>query len=420
MLQSPPQSTHPGQPASENSMTAGTVVFLLSLLLGIQPVTTDLYLPALPALTSGFGAKLSQAQLTLTGMLLAFGCSQMVWGPLSDRIGRRPVLLAGLGLYAVAGVGALLAGSMDWLILWRVLQGAAMGAAVMAGRAIVRDLYAPEQGARILSKALSGLGVIAALSAPVGSWLASAWGWRAALGALAVFGACALVAVAWRFVETVPRLNPQATQPAVLLRTWGRVLSHPTFWTYGLLATVSYAGLFTFLGSSSFVFMDVLGISRVNYGWTMFAMAISYLGGTFLCRCLLVRMGVQRTVRMAGFITLGGGGLMALLPHLGIIHPLTVLLPYCIFMVGHGIHQPCGQSGAVGPFPDAAGAASALSGLMMMLVAFGVGSWLGWRMDGSVFPLTNGIGFWAVAITTVAWVLVPRFGSPRTPPKRVV
>ena len=114
------------------------------------------------------------------------------------------------------------------------------------------------------------------------------------------------------------------------------------------------------------------------------------------------------------------GGLMALLPHLGIIHPLTVLLPYCIFMVGHGIHQPCGQSGAVGPFPDAAGAASALSGLMMMLVAFGVGSWLGWRMDGSVFPLTNGIGFWAVAITTVAWVLVPRFGSPRTPPKRVV
>ena len=420
MPQSPPQSAHPGQPASENSMTAGTVVFLLSLLLGIQPVTTDLYLPALPAITSGFGAKLSQAQLTLTGMLLAFGCSQMVWGPLSDRIGRRPVLLAGLGLYAVAGVGALLAGSMDWLILWRVLQGAAMGAAVMAGRAIVRDLYAPEQGARILSKALSGLGVIAALSAPVGSWLASAWGWRAALGALAVFGAFALVAVAWRFVEPVPRLNPQATQPAVLLRTWGRVLSHPTFWTYGLLATVSYAGLFTFLGSSSFVFMDVLGISRVNYGWTMFAMAISYLGGTFLCRRLLVRMGVQRTVRMAGFITLGGGGLMALLPHLGIIHPLTVLLPYCIFMVGHGIHQPCGQSGAVGPFPDAAGAASALSGLMMMLVAFGVGSWLGWRMDGSVFPLTNGIGFWAVAITTVAWVLVPRFGSPRTPPKRVV
>ena len=94
-------------------MSAGTVVFVLSLLLGIQPVTTDLYLPALPAITSGFGATLSQAQLTLTGMLLAFGLSQMVWGPLSDRVGRRPVLLAGLGLYVLAAVGALLASSME-------------------------------------------------------------------------------------------------------------------------------------------------------------------------------------------------------------------------------------------------------------------------------------------------------------------
>lgn len=417
---SSPPLANPGQDAQRRQMSAGTVVFVLSLLLGIQPVTTDLYLPALPAITSGFGASLSQAQLTLTGMLLAFGLSQMVWGPLSDRLGRRPVLLVGLGLYALAGTGALLASSMHWLIVWRVLQGAAMGAAVMAGRAIVRDLYAPEQGARILSKALSGLGVIAALSAPVGSWLASAWGWRAALGALAVFGAFALVVIAWRFVETVPRLNPQATQPAVLLGTWGRILANPTFWTYGLLATVSYAGLFTFLGSSSFVFIDVLGVSRVNYGWALFTMANSYLAGTFLCRRLLGRLGIQRTVRVAGFITLAGGTTMGVLPHLGLTHPLTVLLPYCVFMVGHGIHQPCGQAGSVGPFPQAAGAASALSGLMMMVVAFAVGSWLGWRLDGTVFPLTNGIWFWAACIAAVAWVLVPRFGAaPQTPPKRV-
>jgi DHA1 family bicyclomycin/chloramphenicol resistance-like MFS transporter len=400
-------------------MTAGTVVFVLSLLLGIQPVTTDLYLPALPAITSGFGGTLSQAQLTLSGMLLAFGLSQMVWGPVSDRFGRRPVLLMGLGLYVVAAIGALLATSMDWLIVWRVLQGAAMGAAVMAGRAIVRDLYAPEEGARILSKALSGLGVIAALSAPTGSWLASAWGWRAAMGALAVFSAFTLLVVALRFVESLPERRPQATQLAVLLRTWRHILSNTTFWTYALLATVSYAGLFTFLGSSSFVFINVLGLSRVNYGWVMFAMANSYLAGTFLCRFLLLRMGVQRTVMLAGGLTLTGGTVLGVLPHLGLIHPLAVLLPYCVFMVGHGIHQPCGQSGSVGPFPQAAGAASALSGLMMMLVAFGVGSWLGWRMDGTVFPLVHGVWFWSAAIAAVAWVLVPRFGSPRTPPRRV-
>lgn len=396
-------------------MTPGTVVLLLSLLLGIQPVTTDLYLPTLPAITRGFGGSLGQAQLTLTGMLLAFGSSQMVWGPLSDRVGRRPVLLMGLGLYTLSGVGALLSASMEWLIAWRVLQGAAMGAAVMAGRAIVRDLYAPEQGARVLSKALSGLGLIAAFTAPVGGWLASTFGWRAALGALAVFGGITLLAVAWRFVETVKHPNPHATQPRVLWRTWRTVLSHPTFWAYAMLATVSYAGLFTFLGASSFVFIDVLGLSRVQYGWSMFCMSVSYLSGTFLCRHLLPRLGVQRTVAVAGAITLTGGTLVGLLAQAGVVHPLTVLLPFCLFMVGHGIHQPCGQSGAVGPFPQAAGAASALSGLMMMLVAFATGSWLGWRLDGTVFPLTNGVWFWSVCIALTAWTLVQRFGGIKPP-----
>jgi DHA1 family bicyclomycin/chloramphenicol resistance-like MFS transporter len=399
-------------------MTPGFVVLTLSLLLGIQPITTDLYLPALPAITSGFGAPLSQAQLTLTGMLLAFGCSQMVWGPLSDRLGRRPILLTGLTLYTVAAVGSVFANDMHDLVVWRLVQGAAMGAAVMAGRAIVRDLYQPEQGARVLSKALSGLGVLAAFSAPVGSWVASHMGWRAALAVPALFGAVALGLLLWRFQETLKHPNPNALQPAVLVRTWRTILSHPTFWAYSVLATVSYAGLFTFLGASSFVFIDVLGVSRVNYGWVMFTMATSYLLGTFVCRRLLVRVGVKRTVAMAGFITLTGGTLAGVLPWLGVVHPLAILGPFCLFTLAHGVHQPCGQAGATGPFPQAAGAASALAGLMSMLAAFGVGTWLGWRMDGTVFPLTQGLWFWSACIAATAWTLVQRFGDTPKPPQR--
>ena len=132
-------------------MHPATVVLILSMLLGVQPITTDLYLPALPALTEGFGAPMSQAQLTLTALLLAFGLSQLIWGPLSDRFGRRPVLLVGLTCYVVASIGNTLAPTMDMLIIWRTLQGAAMGAGVMCARAIVRDLYQPVEGARILS-----------------------------------------------------------------------------------------------------------------------------------------------------------------------------------------------------------------------------------------------------------------------------
>jgi MFS transporter, DHA1 family, multidrug resistance protein len=124
-------------------MSAALIVLILSMLLGIQPITTDLYLPALPALTEGFGASMSQAQLTLSALLLAFGTSQLIWGPLSDRFGRRPILLWGLAAYTLASVGSTLAPSMALLIVWRVMQGAAMGAVVMCARAIVRDLYLP-------------------------------------------------------------------------------------------------------------------------------------------------------------------------------------------------------------------------------------------------------------------------------------
>ena len=157
-------------------MPAPLVILILSLLLGLQPITTDLYLPALPALTASFGAVPAQAQLTLTALLLAFGASQLFWGPLSDRIGRRRVLLIGLAGYTLAAVGSALAGSIEVMVFWRVLQGAFMGAGTVCARAIVRDLYAPQEGARAMSKGLSGLGVAACLSPPLGGVLAEWFG----------------------------------------------------------------------------------------------------------------------------------------------------------------------------------------------------------------------------------------------------
>ncbi len=163
-------------------MSPGLVVLTLSLLLGLQPIATDLYLPALPALTAGFGAAMSHAQLTLTALLLAFGVSQMFWGPLSDRFGRRPILLIGMSAFVVASVGSTFSPSIEQLIVWRAVQGAAMGAGVMCARAIVRDLYQPTEGARMMSKGLTGLGVIACASAPLGGLLSdrsahSRWAW---------------------------------------------------------------------------------------------------------------------------------------------------------------------------------------------------------------------------------------------------
>ena len=393
-------------------MSPGMVVLVLSMLLGIQPVTTDLYLPALPALTEGFGAPMSQAQLTLSALLLAFGTSQLIWGPLSDRFGRRPILLWGLFAYTLASVGSTLASSMTVLIIWRIVQGAAMGAAVMCARAIVRDLYQPLEGARAMSKGLSGLGVLACISAPLGGLLSELFGWRMALMALAVFGAATLALISLRFEETLAQKNPRALQPATLLRTWVHILCNPTFLAFSVLTAASYGGLFTFLATSSFVFIKVLGLTKTHYGLIMFSMCFCYLTGTFICRRLLPRFGVWRSVAVAACLTLAGGTLMGVLAWAGIQNVWAIMLPYYLFMLGHGVHQPCGQSGAVGPFPQAAGAASALNGFLMMVVAFGMGGWLGTHMDGTVRPLTNGVWFWSALIAATAWTVIQKYGEP--------
>jgi DHA1 family bicyclomycin/chloramphenicol resistance-like MFS transporter len=179
-------------------MTPLLVVLLLSLLLGIQPVTTDVYLPALPALQHDLRAPMSQVQMTFAALLLSFGISQLVWGPLSDRFGRRPILLWGMGTYVLASLACVLAPSMPLLIAARIAQGAAMGAAVMCARAIVRDLFPPLEGARVMSKGLSGLGVIAIACAPLGSLLTELFHWRAAMMVLVVFGAATWCLLALR------------------------------------------------------------------------------------------------------------------------------------------------------------------------------------------------------------------------------
>jgi len=399
--------------AASTAIQPGMAILVLAMLLSIQPVTTDLYLPALPALTRSLGAQMAAAQLTLSGLLLAFGCSQMVWGPLSDRFGRRPILLAGLGIYTVASLGSAFAPTMTLLIVWRIAQGAAMGAVVMCARAIVRDLYTPLDSARAMSKALTGLGIVACICAPLGGVLSEWLGWRAALMALTVYAVATLALVALRLPETLAHRNPKALQPRALVGTWMQVLRSPTFWAFSLQTTATYGGLFTFLAASSFVFIDVLGLTRTQFGWTMASACVAYLAGTFLCRRLLVRQGLLRTVAIAGALSMSGGTLMAVVAFMGWHQPWALLLPFYLFMLGHGIHQPCGQSGAVGPFPKAAGVASALNGFMMMLAAFGIGGWLGMRLDGTVWPLVNGIWFWSVVLALISWTLVQKFGAPR-------
>lgn len=386
---------------------------VLALLMGLQPATTDIYLPALPALTKALGASMGAAQLTMSALILAFGFGQLAWGPVADRIGRRPVLVASLGLYLLASLAGAAARDIDILIVCRAAQGFTMAGAVVCSRAMVRDLYQPHEGAQVMALALSGLGVVAIGGPPLGGLVAALWGWRAALLVVSCYGAAALAIIVWRLPETLAQKNPHATALRPMLANWAGIARHPTFIAWTLLVACTYGGIFTYLAGSSFVFIDLLGLSPAAYGLAMASVSCFYLAATVLCRRWIRRHGVTGAVMRGAGFTAAAALMLAYVAVTQRASLWTLLLPQWLYAFGHGFHMPCGQAGAVAPFPEKAGAASALAGFVLALVAFGIGRWLGVALDGTVRPFAAGLAFWAAATALIAWSLVRRHGLPR-------
>lgn len=387
------------------------LVVTLTLCLGIQAITTDLYLPSLPLITSDLNSEVSQTQLTLSMLLVFFGLGQILAGPISDRWGRRPTLMISLALYSASAIGAALSDSMNGLIFWRSLQGLFMSGSVVCARALPRDLYSPDKAAGAISKGLTGLGLIACLSPILGSLLVGWQGWRMTLFFLSLFGLASLFWIVFRQPETIRLRQPNALNFVTLWSNWKLIILNPKFRAYTLLSSASYGGLFVFLASSSFIFSKVYGQSPFTYGLWLIASSLCYIGGTFLCRRLLKTNPIHIVVKIGGYLALLGGGTMSILSLLG-FEGIWYFFPFhIIFMIAHGLNLPCSTAGAIGPFPDKAGTAAAISGFVMMLVAFITGLILGKFLSGSspsVYPLTLGMGFWSIVIAYTTLILLPK------------
>ena len=394
-------------------MTPDQAALILALLLSLQPLTTDLLLAALPALAADLHAGMAPIQLTMAATVLGFGIAQLIWGPVADRFGRRPVMLCGLAAYALATLGAMLAGSVEQLIAGRALQGAAMAAPVVCGRAMVRDLYEPHEGAGVMAKALSRVGVVAVLCPTLSGFCISLFGWRATF-ALMLTAGLALGLLVWSSLsETARQLNPNATRAKPLLHQVGVILRDPMFGCWTLLVSCSYGALFVCLAGAGVVLIQVLHVAPLWAGVALSGMGLAYTAGTLCCRRWLPRHGLVGTVSRGAGFSLACALLMTAVAITDTRSVWALLLPMTLFAFGHGMHQPCGQTGAVAAFPHAAGLASALAGFALAVVACGVSLYLGQALGGnSVRPVAVGVALGSGLTALVAWTLVRRHGEP--------
>lgn len=384
------------------------LLFLLTGFLSLQPLSTDLYLASLPALRTHFDAPVSAVQLTLSAFLAGFAISQLLAGPLSDRFGRRPVALGGAALYVAASLLGAVAPSLAVLVAARVVQALGVCCTVVCSRAIVRDLYEAEPGARVMARALSWMG-IAPIAGPVlGGLVQSAFGWRMNFVVLMALGVAVLVATLRILPETNRHRNPHATDLGPLLRNYALVASSRRFWAHALPITGSYGALFCFISASSFVLIELFGVSERAFGFTYALVTLGYLLGTISVRRMLARIGLSASIRLGATVGLAAAAALTLFAALGVQTLAVVMVPMCIVTAAHGFIQPCCQIGAIDPFPRNAGAATALMGFVMLTIASLAGWLVGALHDGTTRPLA-----WVVLASMLfcacsAWGLLRR------------
>lgn len=382
---------------------------LLPLLLAAQPVATDSYLPALPAIAKELGS----ASTSLTLFVLAFGFAQLLCGPLADRFGRRPVLLAGLGCYAIAALGGAFAGSVAVLAGWRTLQGFSMAAILVCARAAVRDLYPAHEGPHVMARGLTGLGVVGLLAPLLGAWLVQGAGWRWVMASMALYALVLLVLCWHSFGETRRPLAGDVSAPRGSARA---VFASRSFRAWASVAATTYGGLFCFLLLSPMVYIGYLGWSPAMYGWIPAGGSLVYIFSTTMCRRLLRRYGPVGTVQLGATLSITGAAIQALGCWLAPHSALPLLAGHAVYCLGHGIHQPCGQAGAVGDLPHLAGRAVSWSGFGMMMVAFSVGQVAAQFVDtdfsNGAWPMVVPMLLAGCGLLAIAFLWLPRLQHP--------
>lgn len=356
-------SSHPDRTLHHGWLIAN---LLAQLAFGLLAMTIGL--PSMQEWPAIFGASQAAVQLTFSGYVLTYGLLQLVYGPLSDRLGRRRVLMFGLLITLLGSVVAALATDLSTLVIGRVLQGAGSAAGMVVGRALIQDLFQGPQRTRVMAYVGMAMGLCPPLGTIVGGQLHVTLGWQANFVLMAVL-AVVLWVSAWRGLPAhQPSTGPQAHWLRAMLDAYGQLLKDPRFVLYVCLLSMTSATFYAFLGAAPLV-LGSYGVGPDGIGFYIMFVPGSYIVGNFLTSHLVHRLGDQRMMWMGQALTAVGIALMMVLALAGFNSPLALALPLMLMGLGNGFMVPPALAGTVGLMPALAGSAAAVAGLMQQLAA---------------------------------------------------
>lgn len=349
------------------SATDGRLIANLLAQLAFGLLTMTICLPSMQEWGALFDSSQAAVQLTFSGYVVAYGVLQLVYGPVSDRLGRRRVLLFGLGLTFVASLMAALASSLPTLIAARVLQGAGAAAGMVVGRALVQDLFEGPQRTRVMAYVGMAMGLCPPLATVVGGQLHVHLGWQANFVLIAVLAA-ALFVVAWRGLPSHQKsIEVRPHWLRAMLSAYGRLAREPVFICFVAILASTTASFYAFLAGAPIV-LGAYGVGPGGVGFYIMVGPLSYIVGNFLTTHLVHRLHERSIMRLGQALTVGGIGLMVVLAMAGLHHPLAFALPMILLGLGNGLLVPPALAGTVGLLPALAGAAAAVAGLMQQLM----------------------------------------------------
>jgi len=383
------------------------LTILLAMLTALGPLSMDMYLPSLPDIGRALAAPTARVQLTIASYLIGIAVGQVIYGPLSDRHGRRPVLLAALTLYAAATITCAATQSIDTLIAARFVQAVGGSGAIVLARAMVRDLYSGARAGRELSLMGSIMGFAPIMAPAIGGVLQTTFGWRASFVVLGGLAVITIIVVGRLLPETLRRRVGTPISLSFLAQSYGTVLRHRGFLAYLAINTITYAGLFAWVAGASVVLQGVYGLSPLGFGFTFALGSAGFVVGTMVATRRVLRLGIDRTIGLGAVLIAAGGLAVAAVVASGTPHAVWLVLAMALYLAGLGLSMPQAMAGALTPFPDQAGTASSLMGFVQQTFASIVAATVGAYLGHSAWPVAGVIAVMGCLVLLV-WALTGR------------